>query len=90
MSGSDGGPAVKRTGYKDKRGKPIREGDILKGDFSAPWDEQVWITRRFKVVKDPSGRWLCDGLISNDENDWLSKFSSLEIVKSKSAMGDRR
>lgn len=72
----------KRTGYKDRHGKTIRSGDTLEGDFNAPWDEEVWVTRRFRVVKDPSGRWLCDGIDSNAENDWLANYHwHLEVVK---------
>jgi len=80
----------RRTGYKDKNGKSIREGDTLEGYFSAPWDEEVWITRRFRVVKDPSGRWLCDGIEANDENDWLANFKRLEVVKPANAADHRQ
>ena len=72
---------MKLTGYKDKNGKAIREGDTLEGYFAAPWDEEVCITRRFLVVKDPGGRWFCEGIESNDEDDWLATFKYLEVVK---------
>ena len=75
---------LRHTGYKDKNGKIIREGDLVEGAFTAPWDHDVWITRRFRVVKE-DGRWLCDGVEASDENDWLSNFEHLTIVNEAEA-----
>jgi|GEM_PF-6667117 hypothetical protein len=68
----------RRTGYRDKNGKPIREGNVLEGYFTAPWDDQWPIKRQFRVVKQ-NGRWFCEGIESGDEDDWLKNFKHLEV-----------
>jgi len=67
---------MKLTGYNDRDGNPIREGDILEGWFGAPWDEQFPIKITFKVVR-YGRRWLCQGIETNAEDDWLSEFKHL-------------
>lgn len=73
-------PRAKATGYCDKFGKQIRDGDIVSGWFSAPWDEQVPIQRHFRVTK-WGKRWFCEGVEGNDEDDFLCEFKGLEVVK---------
>jgi hypothetical protein len=68
---------AKRTGYKDAKGKPIREGDVLVGWYKAPWDEHQPILRHFRVCKE-DGRWWCQGMESREEDDFLSNMLDLE------------
>ena len=75
------GVVRRRTRYRDKRGNPIFHGDILEGCFGAPWDEEVPITIRFRVVRD-YGRLWCKGIESNHEDDYLSEMAhKLEKVE---------
>jgi len=70
----------RRTGYKDKHGRMIKEGDKVGCWLSAQWDEEVPVFREFIVCK-KSGMWFCKGIKANDEDDFLKNFAHLIIIK---------
>lgn len=68
----------KFTGYRDKHGRRIYEGDKVSAWLSAPWDSEQPI-ERFFIVRKEGGQWFCDGVESNDENNFLKEFTTLEV-----------
>lgn len=72
----------RKTGYKDKHGNQILDGDVVGAWMSSPCDSDVPVYRTFIVEKEPVG-WMCKGEHGCDEDDLLKNFKHLEIQKQR-------
>lgn len=60
--------------------RKVRVGDRMVTWFPSPWDEEVPIRVEFKVVR-KEGRLFCEGIKTNEFDDWLTEFNHLELIK---------